>query len=299
MALEFFDDPAAFLAAAEPALALDPVASNVIGVVTERMARNRAAGRDTWAAVGAPFEPWWVLVRDESGEPTGAGMRTAPFAPYPTYLYRVGEDDARELARALHERGEELGGSNGMVPGAPALAEETARLTGRAVYAETLHRLWECTEVVVPPVPRGGVLRPAEAADADLVVDWFTRFHDEAAEQAGRSEAEAHHIDREDVRMRVERGLVWVWQLDSGEVVHLTANSDPAQGVARIAPVYTPKQHRGHGYASYVVAERTRRGLVAGLRMCLFTDVDNPTSNKIYEEIGYRPLMDSAYLRIE
>ena len=63
--------------------------------------------------------------------------------------------------------------------------------------------------------------------------------------------------------------------------------------------MFTPKEHRGGGIASYVVGELTRRGLAAGHRMCLFTDQANPTSNKIYEALGYRPVTDMAEHLIE
>lgn len=64
--------------------------------------------------------------------------------------------------------------------------------------------------------------------------------------------------------------------------------------MGRIGPVYTPREHRGRGIASYVVGELTRRGLEAGHRMCLFTDRGNPTSNKIYAGLGYEPVVDMA-----
>jgi predicted GNAT family acetyltransferase len=60
--------------------------------------------------------------------------------------------------------------------------------------------------------------------------------------------------------------------------------------------VFTPREHRGLGAASYVVGEATRHGLDRGHRMCLFTDQANPTSNRIYEALGYRRVTDMANL---
>ena len=82
-------------------------------------------------------------------------------------------------------------------------------------------------------------------------------------------------------------------------MVHLTAENLPSFGVVRIGPVFTPGEHRGRGIASHVVGELTRRGLEAGHRLCLFTDQANPTSNKIYEAVGYRPVTDMAEHVIE
>ena len=78
MELEFFDTPQPFLDVAAPLLAADPVLGSVIASVTERTAREVAAGEDSWTPVGAPFERWWVVVRDASGEVVSAAMRTAP-----------------------------------------------------------------------------------------------------------------------------------------------------------------------------------------------------------------------------
>src|SRR5688572_20693491 len=128
MDLEFFDAPQPFLDVAAPLLAADPVLGSVIASVTERTAREVAAGEDSWTQVGAPFERWWVVVRDASGEAVSAAMRTAPFTPYPTFSLPMGDDAATALAESLHGRGELLGGANGAVPGSRTLAEGTARL---------------------------------------------------------------------------------------------------------------------------------------------------------------------------
>jgi predicted GNAT family acetyltransferase len=81
--------------------------------------------------------------------------------------------------------------------------------------------------------------------------------------------------------------------------VHVTAASEPAFGVSRVGPVYTPREHRGHGYASRAVYEVSQHLVENGVRACLFTDQANPTSNKIYEALGYERLVDMANLRVE
>jgi predicted GNAT family acetyltransferase len=43
------------------------------------------------------------------------------------------------------------------------------------------------------------------------------------------------------------------------------------------------------------VAAVSQAQLDAGLRFCfLYTDLANPTSNKIYQAIGYRPVTDAV-----
>jgi GNAT superfamily N-acetyltransferase len=296
MRLEFFDDPATFLDAAADLLAEDPVLGSVIASVTQRAAREQVASRDSRAGVRAPFRPWWVVVRDDDGTAVSATMRTAPFKPYPTFSLPMSQEAAQALAKALHARDEHLGGANGALPGARLLAEETARLTGSTVEVTQHMRLWEATDVSVPAAPEG-TLRRATQDDAELVLDWFRRFHAEADQQAGREPdpAGGEHTTLAEVLGRIAEGGEWLWELPGGEVAHLSCASLPAYGVSRIGPVYTPKEHRGRGYASYVVGEVTRRGLEAGHRMCLFTDQANPTSNKIYAALGYEPVVDMAH----
>jgi predicted GNAT family acetyltransferase len=98
-----------------------------------------------------------------------------------------------------------------------------------------------------------------------------------------------------DVRATVERAIedqaLLVW--DDGGVVSMCARSRPTPHGASISLVYTPPTLRGRGYASACVAEQSARILDSGRTFCtLFTDLANPTSNAIYQRIGYQPLAD-------
>lgn len=293
--LEFFDAPQPFLDAAADVLASDPVLGSVIASVSQRTARELEDGRDSWAEVGAPFARWWLVVRDGSGAVVSAAMRTAPFKPYPTFAMPMADSAARSLAAVLHERGELLAGCNGALPGSEVLARSTAELVGGEVVVDKATRLWEATSVEVPPAPEGR-LRRATEEDAELVLSWFEAFHAEADEQAGREPdpASGEHNTLDSVLVRIREGVEWLWELPDGTIAHLSGAGLPSYGVSRIGPVFTPREFRGRGIASYVVGELTRRGLEAGHRMCLFTDQANPTSNKIYAGLGYEPVVDMA-----
>jgi predicted GNAT family acetyltransferase len=98
---------------------------------------------------------------------------------------------------------------------------------------------------------------------------------------------------------RIEDDTVWVWEDETGTVVHLTGASRPMFGVSRIGPVYTPPEHRSRGYAGATVAAVSQALLDEGARVCLFTDQANPVSNALYERLGFRPVVDQANLVIE
>ena len=284
MDLELTEDPARFLTEAASYLAADPVVTTVISTVTARLA--------THPVEGAPY-CWWAIVR-EGSEVVGVAMRTAPFVPYPLYVLPMPDDAAVALARTLHERGEEVRGVNGALPAARIVAEETARLAGGEARVDEHMRLFELGELRVP-APPAGRLRPAGQDDAELCLDWFEAFAVDAAEQAGRDGRHAMmDFTIEEIRLRVDQGLLWLWEDPSGTPVHLTGANVPANGVTRIGPVYTPGEHRGHGYASRTVADVSARYLAEGVRCCLFTDQANPVSNRVYEALGYERVVDMA-----
>jgi predicted GNAT family acetyltransferase len=292
--IDFTDDPARFLAETEAHLAAEPVLTTVIASVTARMVKQSGGP----GPAGDLPHRWWAIARDETGAVAGVAMRTAPFDPYPAYVLPMPEDAALALARALYERGEELGGVNGALPAARVVAEETARLSGGAASVHEHLRLFELAELVEPPVPPGR-LRLAARDDAELCLAWFRDFAQAAAEQAGRHEPHAmEEFPMEELLARIDDGIVWLWEDGAGEVVHLTGATLPANGVTRIGPVYTPRDRRGHGYASRAVAEISHQYVDQGVRCCLFTDQANPVSNHIYEAIGYRPVVDMVNLVI-
>ena len=64
--------------------------------------------------------------------------------------------------------------------------------------------------------------------------------------------------------------------------------------------MYTPPELRGRGYASAVTAELSAELLAEGRSYCfLYTDLANPTSNRIYQTIGYEFVCDSAEYAFE
>jgi len=68
----------------------------------------------------------------------------------------------------------------------------------------------------------------------------------------------------------------------------------------RIGPVYTPPELRGRGYASALVAGTSQQLLDGGKRFCfLFTDLANPTSNGVYQRLGYRPVEDRVVMEFK
>lgn len=226
-----------------------------------------------------------VLVRgldEHSGRMAAVAVRTPPWSLVATSLTPA---DAAELIELWLTHDPELPGVNGPVRTARSLAHAWEQRTGgtsRIHIALALHCL---TTVADPPRPADGSLHPADLAELDLLTDWATRFATETGTRIGDA--------AESVRARLRRDNLWLWRAADGVAVSMVGASDPVAGVPRIAPVYTPPDRRRRGYAGTAVAAVSHALLHRGARACaLFTDVTNPTSNKIYAAVGYRRIGD-------
>lgn len=285
-AFSFTDDAASFLEAATPYLEEHRVTANVVATVAHRAVRERMTPE-----AGKPW--WFAVLTDRRGGVISVTMRTAPGPSHPAWIEPMPEDAAILLARELHDRGEFLAGANGALPAARIVAEETARLWSKTATLGRDSRLFELG-TLTPPIGVPGRLRTVRPDEEELAYNWHVIFHDEAEEQAGgRSTSDRFEVDIAAIRRKINSRLLWFWEVD-GEVVHMTGANAPSFGVARIGPVFTPKEHRGNRYASAAVAEISQHFLAQNARVCLFTDLANPVSNKVYLRLGYEPVVDSG-----
>ena len=144
---------------------------------------------------------------------------------------------------------------------------------------------------VVPPERPPGGPRAATPNDRQLLVRWWGEFSREALGALEQDEEEnGHSVDH---KLTAAGSGIVLWE-DGGEPVSLVAYGSPTPTGVRIGPVYTPRMHRGRGYASALTAHVSAEQLAAGRSFCfLYTDLANPTSNKIYVAIGYRRVCDS------
>jgi GNAT superfamily N-acetyltransferase len=187
---------------------------------------------------------------------------------------------------ALDELGEvlvRLDGLAGLNGPEPAVAPLVARLRGDRPVRRMAQRLFRLDELAWPAgVPGAG--RVATEADRDLVAGLIGGF-----------DAEEGWLGR-DVQVFTDAVVAeqggWLWCDASGAAASLACRRPAAGGSARIGPVYTPPEHRGRGYGSAATAAATRSVLHEGAIPVLFTDLANPTSNKIYQLLGYRPVED-------
>ncbi|MFF4589034.1 GNAT family N-acetyltransferase [Streptomyces sp. NPDC001388] len=229
-------------------------------------------------------------VLETDGEVTAALLRTPP---YWINLTPLTGEQSDALAARLASAGHRLPGVSAERDTAAAFVDAWKRHAGAQAslrWRQRLYRLGELTGS--EPAPEGAP-RTAGPADRAQVARWFEEFGasiGERGHQDGGAWADA----------RIAHGGVTLWETPDGTPVSMAAVTPEVAGQVRVTTVYTPAHLRGRGYAGAATAEVSRTARASGAaEVLLFTDLANPTSNGLYQRIGYRPVTDFAVYGFE
>lgn len=155
--------------------------------------------------------------------------------------------------------------------------------------------LYQLTEVT-PPQGIPGDMRRVEPADRELLIEWMELFQAHALADKPPEDME---VWVDDLLQRPLGRDAFLWMVD-GVPVSLAGYSGATPHGMRVGPVFTPDEHRRKGYASALVAALSQHILDMGNQFCfLYTDLKNPTSNSIYQKVGYRPICDVDMILFE
>jgi hypothetical protein len=232
--------------------------------------------------------PIFAYGRDDGGVVRMAALRVRP---WPLLCSDLGGVDAEAFLDVWLAADPELPGVSATPATTQAIAAAWAERMGGTVRVRMREAMHALEQVFDPPRPAPGELQVAGDGERPTLLEWTSEFMIEAG-LAGAGHAES----MVDSRLKREGMFVWV----DGSPVSMVGATPPVSGIVRIGPVYTPPRHRRRGYAGTAVAAVSRRALAAGASRCmLYTDLANPTSNKIYAEVGYRRLADWEELIFE
>lgn len=265
MRARLLDDPQEFLDATLDLRAADPVRTSVIGSVPMGVLQGAVYDAESW-----------FVVEDQTGTVVGAAIWTAPHK-----LTAVPMDDAaaHALGETVRERSAALGIAVPGVAGPPGVVEIVASALG-GVWARTEAERILVLHDFLRPAPVPGAARAATEADHDLLVAWFEQFGVDAGLPIHDAPA----------AVRRNRGRTWLWEVEGTPVSwasHALIVPTPGGAVGRVGPVFTPAAHRNHGYASAITAAVVELLLPQTSTVLLYTDAANPTSNHVYENLGF------------
>ena len=205
--------------------------------------------------------------------------------PYNLLLSRVKDSKAIDIIiEDLQQQYESLTNINAPVIESQAFAEQWCLSTGQSYQLRAL-RIFKLEKVEQPSQVQGS-LRLATENDKQLLISWFNAFNSEALGKKSSDLDSESWVDRV-----LQKQKAYLWDSEIPVSIACSTRSTP-NGVG-INMVYTPPEHRKKGYASACVAGLSQTLLDKGYKFCfLFTDLSNPTSNKIYQKIGYKPVAD-------
>jgi uncharacterized protein len=275
MQLDRFVRAQDFLASAGPFLAAREAEHNLMLGISSGLASDG----DTYDGL-----PYLATVTDEETV-VAAALRTPP---YNLILSEV--DDLAAVQPLLADLASEpLPGVTGPPTAVRAFADGWVARVGGAWKVIIDERIYRLTQILAPR-PVNGAARLALPADRAVIEHWLLEFGLEALNEA----------DRERVRLGMddwERGKgrrFWLWESGGRPVSMVGASGETPNGI-RIGPVYTPPSDRGQGFASNLTAAVSRTLMDEGRRYCfLYTNLANPTANKIYQAIGYEPVTEAV-----
>jgi predicted GNAT family acetyltransferase len=283
MQLRRYEDAAEFYNHVQPFLLAHEAENNVLlGVLTTLIKT------DTYQ------HPPYLACVEDTGEVVAVVLRTPP---HNVSLSLMDTFEPLQLfADDLHRVYPELVGVNGAKEVVGAFAPIWQAVSGQNYRVGRQLRIYRL-ECVRPIRSVQGEYRKASEEYRERLIDWFMAFFAEAVEAVPREEAERGV----EIRLNADpsiRGLrLWY---DNGKPVSIAGYSGPTPNGIRVGPVYTPPEYRGQGYASGCVAALSQELLEQGRKFCfLFTDLSNPTSNHIYQNIGYEPIGDVDEYRFE
>jgi uncharacterized protein len=233
-------------------------------------------------------------------------VRGEPIGHTQVVFYLV-EDQGRVLVSGMHNQPYRLVLSRGPGPAIAMIADWAARkkvnlsgVIGIPDSVTNFTRAWSKLsrdrmkgghrlriyqlQQLKPAPPVSGKLEPATLDQLDLLAQWNVAFTRDVEQPLTGDE-------RGMVERAIRGGRLFVWK--DPQPVSMAAWAGPTPRGVRINMVYTSPEFRRRGYASAAVSALTKKLLDSGKKFVfLFTDLSNPTSNKIYQQMGYEPVCD-------
>ncbi|KAK9385245.1 acyl-CoA N-acyltransferase [Lipomyces mesembrius] len=194
------------------------------------------------------------------------------------------EEAQEKLAKHAATQSLSWTGIVGCEPGAMTFVKAYTAALEKSYVVHRSMTTYRLTNVNIPDQARDmmsrGVLRMATVDDdMQMLANWYTGFNEQCLMPIP-SEEEAI----KEITSRI--GLLYLWILDE-KPVSMVCKVRPLKYGCAVAGVYTPKEWRGQGYATAMMAAFSEHLRKDYDFVSLHADNNNPTSNHIYQRVGY------------
>ncbi|RDI43144.1 GNAT family N-acetyltransferase [Falsibacillus pallidus] len=277
---------------------------NVYNTISEIKERAEALLMKEEAKNNLPLGLMYQLERSERNDVLIAAIEdgqdlNAFFLMTPPHNLIISVDKNKDWKGSIRQAVKNLQAAAIKIPGIVAeketadfFAEEWTSTTGQSREMLMRQRIYQLREVKKTS-PSEGNMRLADERESGLITHWLLSFIEDTGEHPlSEKEAEAR------AAAMIQEKSIYLWE-HNDKIVSMARKARCAKNVAVVNFVFTPREERKKGYASAVVSQLSRK-LLKDYAFCgLYTDLDNPTSNKIYMEIGYEPVADSSMIKFD
>ncbi|MFW9971001.1 MAG: GNAT family N-acetyltransferase [Candidatus Odinarchaeota archaeon] len=234
-----------------------------------------------------------LLTITETDEIKLVVLRTTPHDLHISYTYDL--NTIETLVETFKERKENLSGVLSFKEAADKFTKlwcENSGLKPQLLRKERIFKLVKISEDTL------GInkFRVASKQYESIVLDWARQMLTEALIEITEEELVRKTNEFKD---EFESNNSQIFLLfDKNKPVSMARKSTKIPNGNGINLVYTPPSLRRKGYATECVAKLSKLILEEGNKFCfLFTDLSNPTSNSLYQKIGYRPVIDENHYK--
>ncbi|WP_330949136.1 GNAT family N-acetyltransferase [Virgibacillus sp. MG-45] len=187
---------------------------------------------------------------------------------------------------------QDVPGVIGPVSLATRFAQTWGRLTRQKAIIQMEQFIYQLDKLETPALVEGRLVL-AKECDLPLIANWLFQFGKETGIHTTREQAHTT------ARYFIAKQSAFLWKVNNDPVC-MVNNARTTRNGATINAVFTPDKFKRNGYASSAVAALSEHLLKCGKQFCnLYTDLANPTSNGIYQKIGYKQVGASIVFQFQ
>ena len=156
--------------------------------------------------------------------------------------------------------------------------------TKKLNYKINIHLgIYECFKVILPREILGELVE-ANEDHKEVLREYIRGFNQECFPNSPILDENIEKL----MNRHLQNKSIFLLKTKNNEIVSMVANTRSTLNGGTISLVFTPPNLRGKGYASCAVALLADKIITDGKKFAnLFTDLTNPTSNSIYQKIGF------------
>ena len=285
MEIHYYEDIKVFKDLVTPFLLQFEVENNLLFGILDRLENNINTYSDT-------EEPIFITI-SKNNEIKLVSIRTPPHNQLLSFTKNL--DAIKFLVEELAKKKVDLPGVMGFTEGSKNFARLWAKKRKLNFDIEMHERIYLLKQVNKDKIGNNTFCL-ATSDEKTIILNFLEAFIKEALPKTSKEE-----ITRSQHRtgQAITNQKVYVLKVND-RITSMVKRAGETPNGQTINMVYTPPAHRGKGYATEVVAKVSQCILNEGKQYCfLFTDLANPTSNKIYQTVGYKPVIDIDVYRFK